>query len=503
MHTDLDYFIEQLSAEYPNKSEKEIHKAAMKLVKQRWVRSKEEWVSRKGVASELTKEDFYKLLSNSTGDDSPDFSKQEEMAVASLRGYPHNFALVGKSEIVEEASSPSLLKYFDGASKKTKNSRPNEFILLKSVLCTSLPFVNGNGDAFSPEDLQWAVESGQLDKLQPAIVDWRHDFKVYGTTIGAELVDNELEIEGLGREEVKQIIVYSVFYAWLFPYEAKKIRQWADKGILGFSMACGAEDYNFLNNSVRQLIKPHFVANSIIPPDVDPADDNARLIEIAGKQDIPVVYSSVEQVPQNLTCAWYKPEENNTGDDMDYQKRIQELEAANKKLEDKISELSKSEDSKTIAALEASITEINEEKSQFEVRAEDLTAKSKKAIADLEKAEADTLEAQTALSGTVEKLKEVRASEVDRINAERKESVLEQVGDEVKAEFWLEQFKASLGEDGEIVDPKEQFDKAMENMPKTKDVDASGKVKRSEKAKNKIATAAAEDEKKFFSTTIA
>jgi len=96
---------------------------------------------------------------------------------------------------------------------------------MKSVLCTSLPFVNANGDAFESDDLVEAVESGQMDKLQPAIVDWRHDFQSCGNTIHAEVNDKMLEIEGFGKNKVKQITVYSVFYAWLNTYKAKKIRE--------------------------------------------------------------------------------------------------------------------------------------------------------------------------------------------------------------------------------------------------------------------------------------
>jgi len=473
MENELTYFKAELKVMYPDLSDANLHASAMTMIKRRWRKEKDGWKMRGGMVSQITKEEYFKLeIKRPSMPNKPDFSKQQETACADFKGYPYSFRLHGTMEMIDEAQVPSQLEYIKSGKSDFKNARPNDYLLLKSVLCTSLPFVNANGDAFDPADLKEAVESGQLDRYQPAIVDWRHDFQVYGTTIGAEIVDKKVEVEGFGKQEVKQIIVYSIFHSWLFPDKAEKLRKWAEKGILTFSMACGAESIEWKSEDmVRVLKKPHFVANSIIPPDSDPADENATLIKMANKQeeDIPVVYSNYAQIPEGVTCAWYNEQNesvNNTGEDMDYkeqydalQLKLVEVEKANEILVKANADLEKTEAAKKIEELTKSIEAL-------ELKVEEMTKASEKFEADMSAKQTELDTATTALTEANEQLKELRSVEVERINEERKAEIAKVIGDdEEKIEFWLSKYQATISDEGKIVDPKEDFEATMAAIP--------------------------------------
>jgi hypothetical protein len=504
MGLELQTIREMLLVDFPDRKDEEIRKASMKLIKLRWKKQDNEWHIRSGLAATMPIEDFYNLQKiRPELPEKPDLSSQENFAVAAFKKYPYQFSLVGNIEVVEEVSLPSLSSVIKGESESTfKNEKPNDYILMKSVLCTSLPFVNQNGDAFESDDLVEAVESGQMDKLQPAIVDWRHDFVSHGNTIRAEISDKMLEIEGFGKNKVKQITVYSVFYAWLNTYKAKKIRDWAEKGVLTFSMACGAESTEFLNGgAVRVLQKPHFVANSIIPPDLDPADENATLLEMAGKDDegedkkVPVVYASYNEYPQtvrdNLTLAWADDkienpdEENKIGVDMD---KIKELEATVAQLQDKIKEYEQSEDAKKITELESNLEAANDDLASAEGERESLEDELTVAKEDLENA-------NKALTAAKEEVKEMRKIEVDNINTDRKAKLAEIFGDETdKIDHWFAKYEAKLDDDGKIVDDKEDFEATLDSFPKVEEKELTDEEKAEAAAAAEKAKAEAEAE---------
>ena len=482
MGIELQAIREMLSVDFPKLSDEEIRKASMKLIKLRWFKKENDWHSRAGLAAEMPIKDFYNLQKIRPAlPDKPDLSVQENYAKAAFKKYPHQFSLVGNIEVVEEVSLPSLSSIIKGESETTiKNDRPNDYVLMKSTLCTSLPFVNQNGDAFEADDMVEAVESGQMDKFQPAIVDWRHDFQSYGNTIGAEIVEKNLEIEGFGKNKVKQITVYSVFYAWLNPYKAKKIRDWAKKDVLTFSMACGAESTDFLNGgAVRVLQKPHFVANSIIPPDLDPADENATLVEMAGKEDkIPVVYASYNEYPEtirkNLSLAWIDnknknpDEENNIGVDMD---KIKELEATVAQLKEQIKEYEQSEDAKKIEKLEAKVATAEAELAT----ANDDLASAQGDRESLEDELTTTKEEVTSLKGEI---KEMRKVEVESINASRKEELVGIFGDdEDKVNFWFAKYEAKLDDDGKVIDNADDFKITISSFPKVEEKELTDEEK--------------------------
>jgi hypothetical protein len=506
MGLELQTIREMLSVDFPDLSESEVRKASMKLVKLRWKKKDNVWNSRSGLAAEMPIKDFYNLQKiRPELPEKPDLSSQEHYAKAAFKKYPYQFSLIGNIEIVEEVSLPSLSSIISGKSETTiKNDRPNDYVLMKSTLCTSLPFVNANGDAFESDDLVEAVESGQLDKFQPAIVDWRHDFQSCGNTIGAEVKDKMLEIEGFGKNKVKQITVYSVFYAWLNSYKAKKIRDWAKKGVLTFSMACGAESTEYLNGgAVRVLQKPHFVANSIIPPDLDPADENATLLEMAGKEkDVPVVYASYNEYPQiikeNLALAWADDknldEENKIGVDMD---KIKELEAQIAEYKTKLEEYEQTEDAKKIAELEGKLEAANDDLASAQGERESLED-------ELTVAKEEVKTAKEELVAAKNEIKEMRKKEIDVINDSRKEKLAKIFGeDNSKVDYWFTKYEANLDDDGKIIDNEKDFNETLASFPEipeveltkeekaeaervaaeeaaaTGDVDESGKVKRS------------------------
>lgn len=442
MQEELDYFIEKLKKDHPQWSDAAIESKAREYVKVRFRKNgKNEWVSVDGVASDIDKEEFYNLMHvKGRLPMKPDLT---ELAIASKNRYEnfkYNFELIAKAEIVEESSNPSLFNYI-AEKTKLKNNKPDDFILLKSVLVTSLPFVNANGDAFKPEDLVESVESGQLDKFQPAIVDWRHNFQPMGNTIGAEIIDTSVEVDGMdSKQNVKQIIVYSVFYAWLYPYEAEKIRSWAKKKILTFSMACGADGVEWINGMNRILLKPQFVANSVIPPDGDPADRNANNLEIA------------------------KIKDNNQEEDVDMDK-IKELEAKiltlSQTIESKDKELSTlkaSEITKENAALKAEIDELQKTLDTTKAEVEDFKGKIDEASDAAVAASKEIEDLKSGLAEALKQVKDIRQAEVDEINEDRKTEIAGFVEDEDRVNHWAAKYEAILNEAGEIVDDAEGYE---------------------------------------------
>ena len=484
MKLEMEYYRAEITKLSPDLSPNQVEEAVSNLIKQRFVKGKQgEWKPRDNVASQIGMEDFFNLMTKKEKmPEKPEFDDFRLAALEKFKQFPFNFVMTGAMEIVEEVSSPALFNYIKTGSTKMVNSKPNDFVLLKSVLCTSLPFVNANGAAFTAEDMIEAVESGQLDRLQPAIVDWRHNFQVYGNTIGSEIIDTKVDAgAGIGDVAVKQIVAYSVFYAWLFPEQAKKVRKWGDKGILTFSMACGADEVEEMDNGrVRVLRRPKFVANSIIPPDGDPADANAKLISIAGKTEIPV-YSNMP----GLNCAWYINKDNSTnninmGDNMEdtekkeFERQIAELKTQNEALQKRLDAVEKSEDAKKVETLTAEVNDLKTQNQELATKNQELTDKIVALEAEIVTLKADKEKAGTDMIAANEKIKEFHKAEVARVNVERKAKIQEVVGeDEVKVNFWLDQYKAEVAEDGTIVDPKEKFELAVANMPVSSKVDRS------------------------------
>lgn len=351
-----------------------------------------------------------------------------------LNQFKYRFNIISKAELVDLQKEDTLKQLIEAKEEfKFINEKPEDFIILKNVLATSLPYVNGNGDAFRAEDFEKVIKEGQLTYLQPAIIDWNHDFSPRGNTIHAEIMPGEVEIAGLGKQSVKHLVVYSVFYAWLFPYEAEQIREWAEKDILTFSMACGAEDIEYINGNNRVLVNPQFLANSIITPDKKPADKNAKLINMASQK--------------------------NGSNDMD---KIKELEDKVKTLEAALAEKEKQ-----IADLKAS--NLAKEHEELKQKYEALVAEKEELVKEHEKvlAEKDTkINALTAsldekqkevesLQTKVDELKskyvETKKAELEKINEDRKAKLAEFITDEEKLNKWFDKYQAQMTEEGEIL----------------------------------------------------
>lgn len=508
---ELQTIREMLVADFPDRKDENIRKASMKLIKLRWKKKDNDWHARSGLAAEMPIKDFYNLQKMRPElPEKPDLSVQEDFAKAAFKRHPHQFSLVGNIEIVEEVRFPSLSSVVRGESAPTlKNDKPNDYVLMKSTLCTSLPFVNHNGDAFEADDLVEAVESGQMDKLQPAIVDWRHDFQSCGNTMHAEIVEKNLEIEGFGKNKVKQITVYSVFYAWLNPYKAKKIRDWAKKDVLTFSMACGAEGEEYLNGgAVRVLQKPHFVANSIIPPDLDPADENATLTEMAGKDEdgkdkkIPIVYAGYNEYPQdvreNLTLAWAEnkivsPDEGNKiGVDMDEIKKLEDQIAAYKV---KLEKYEQSESAKEVASLKKEIEKLTAELETANGKVEDAEGELDSVQGERDGFENELTSLKSESTVLKDQIKDMRKKEVDDINESRKAKLVEIFGEDTdKVNYWFAQCEATLDDDGKVIDSEEAFNTILANFPEVPEVELSEEEKAAaKKAADKKAADELED----------
>ena len=378
-----------------------------------------------------------------------------------LKEFKYRFDIIAKASLVDMSDDNAKLFL---SRLDLKNNKPNDFIIMKSILATSLPYVNGNGDAFRPEDLSAVVNDGQLSQAQPAIVDWNHDFMPRGNTIGAEIIDARVDAPGVGKADVKQLVVYSVFYSWLYPYEGDKIREWAKKNILTFSMACGSEEIEWMGDN-RILVKPQFLANSIITPERKPADDNAKLINIANK---------------------------NRSDDMDkikeLENKIAELQKTIAEKDKQLAEFGKTELVKQVDELKTAVTNLEKTKQDLEKEKQELAeAKEKEKVESQTKfdaLQATIDELKKANKEMFDKLMEIKKAELENINKERKEKLATFITDEEKLNSWFEKYQASITENGEIVvdNGYNEFVSVLEETAKaSKDVGPTDKVTASQK----------------------
>jgi len=196
-----------------------------------------------------------------------------------------------------------------------------DYLVIKSIFVTSRPYVNENKDSFKPEDLHSVAESNQISNLKPGMLDVNHNFIGYGTVIDKKIVPGKV-IVGENEEEVVHLEVYSVLWAWRFPELAEQVKAWHKSGLLRFSMACKAESHEcgtcgtvanrvedyceHLKNktySERILNKPKFYANSIITPDKQPADTNAKGLEVS-EMDNEVFWRIYDSMFQTYSQMW-------------------------------------------------------------------------------------------------------------------------------------------------------------------------------------------------------
>jgi len=392
-----------------------------------------------------------------------DLNKLSEAYKARYDKFGYKVFLESEATVIDPSKNTEEFMHI-AEKLDVQNNKPEDFVILKSVLCTSLPYVNKNGVAFKAEDLVNAVNSGQLGSTQPAILDWRHNFVPMGNTFSAEIKEDEIVIGGMdGNQQVKHIVVYSVFYSWLFPWEAENIRKWASKGILKFSMACGADDVDMVNGS-RVLVNPQFMANSIIPPDADPADDNAGLLALAQSSNKQIVDNNVKDVEMDEKILALQEQIKTLTKDLE--KR--DTEIANLKTSAKTSEVNKELETakadlgKLSNDLEVANKELETVKDSLKTAKEELEA-SKKEVTDL----------SAKYEATVKEVNDIKQAEVDAINKDRETVLAELIDDKDSLEHYTKMYSASLEENGIISDKKEDFDRFLALFGKeVKSVDA-------------------------------
>jgi len=525
LNEEFEFYLSKIKDDNAGISNKAAIKKTWAIINKRYHKKGDVWEAANSIAGEISKEDFYNLYSADM-DSAPDLTEQAKEARKRFESYPEKFFIESAGEIVSEFDNAAMLDKAEGM----KNSNPENFVLIKSVLCTSYPYVNANGAAFKPEDLKEAVDEGQLGPGRPAILDWVHDFVPYGTTTKAEIEKVKIPIDmGNGdteEQEVSQIVVYSVFWAWLFEEKAAAIRQWYKDKKLGFSMACGAKSREWVEEENRYFYfvrKPEFLANSIITPKHNPADKNAL------PKDMAVDVSGVTQLSAFVKDNQYK---RNTGDDFDMNElekakaRITELES---KLSDAMAKIADFEAKIKGNAVEDLQTQLDEANSKFEA----LQAEYDELSAKVHDSEEELVSLKAELEGSKEKydkvvaqLVESRKDEAKRINDERREEIasIGNLTDE-NVDYWASKWTVEVSEDGSLETKADDYAEWFSNMPKAKeddkpvdeessdddadededpkDVDKSAMVKATEESGEVVTKENQENKKRLFSRTVA
>lgn len=469
LNEEFEFYLAKIHESQPGVKNQEAFSRAWKLINMRYKQNKQgEWNIIDTMASSLDPEEFYKLRYEAEYD--PVFFLAEaNEAKKRFNAAPHQFYLEGAAELIEKPHDDDKLKEIL-AAKDLKNERPDNFLLFKNVLCTSYPYVNANGAAFRPEDLEAAVSGGQLKPTRPGIVDWLHDFQPYGMTYDCELVKTKVPVKMGGETkemDVSQIVVYSVFLSWLYPEQSAAMRQWYRDKKLGFSMACTAKSRDYVEESDRYFYYvsgPEFLANSVIPlAKSKPADSNALPQDMAGDKENKKV-----TVISNADFEDVKP---NKGEDKmeikELQAKVEELTAALNKKDEEIKTLQDKLGKSEVADLQKEREGLQ---AQLEESKTALTAAQEK-VGELEgkltEAEKAQKELQEKYDKTVADLVDARKSEVDRINAERKDEIANIPGQtEESAEAWMEDYAAEVNDDGTINNKAEAYEKFLNRMPK-------------------------------------
>lgn len=141
---------------------------------------------------------------------------------------------------------------------------------------------NRNRDAFLEEDLKAAVEERLFAAPYFGMVDYNHDFNLYGVWYQTKFAyDPSAEAYG--------IVAEGAIFAWRFEELADKmLAMQARQGFIDVSMACLPGSVEFAEDDLGTyaiLRNPVFFTTSVL--DVDPADPKARALGTEDTDELP------------------------------------------------------------------------------------------------------------------------------------------------------------------------------------------------------------------------
>jgi len=173
----------------------------------------------------------------------------------------------------------------------------HRFLHLRAILAHADLPPNNNGDAFTEDDLKWALSKGIFTPEKPGMLDDEHNQLPFGIWY------RSASTEDAGRFAIE---IHGVVFAWRFPEFAQEIVERHEKGELRFSMMCDAtggvrcsecgavaayvdrDEYcdhllapvglRRASGTVRYLLKPEFYAASRVD---NPADKDCRALALA------------------------------------------------------------------------------------------------------------------------------------------------------------------------------------------------------------------------------
>ena len=374
------------------------------------------------------------------------------------------FLLKGEAEIIDKPSFDlpvdDILKAVGEDAHVAGN---DDIIYMQQWLCHSEPYINSNGLQFTADDLKNSVSSGQFKPEAGVMVDINHDFNMRGYVIHGETVERDLPDVG----KVTGIRVTSVFLAWRFPEIAQKIKEDHENGRLRFSMACfagvrcpvcgaesskkdGACDHIKSGESHFIATTPKFVASSIITDPHEPADANAKAIEIAAAgENEPVTKPGDDSMDNPEMDALLQ--------------KVKDLEQALEEANAKVRDFETADTAKKITDLEADVSGKETEIAQLKTDLADSEAALTTANAELETLKSKVADLESANEDMGKKLAE---HEVEVKNASRERRIRDLMGDAEGIDDVISSYKVSIDGEGVVVgktdDQFQSFVEALE-----------------------------------------
>lgn len=209
---------------------------------------------------------------------------KELMLTAQVEENPTDFYSVEDllallSAASERENAPeNIRKAFHEASVSPigENGKPRMLKLTAWIAHGGYP--NRNRDMFVAEDLKAVVDGGLFAPPYMGMVDYNHDFNLYGSWFKARYEYDPVA-------EAYGILAEGAIFAWRFPELADRMLAMQSRlGHIDVSMACMPGDVDFAEDELGTyaiLRSPTFFTTSVL--DVDPADASARAL---GTEDV-------------------------------------------------------------------------------------------------------------------------------------------------------------------------------------------------------------------------